>query len=78
MKLFQLRRSPQVSEAYTYRNLAVYLLSVPNAEAKGAFLTLDEALQAGCARLHETGRVGELEIENLTHADLYVQAGDVV
>ena len=78
MKLFQLRRSPKVSEAYTYRNLAVYLLSPPAAVARKSFLTLDEALQAGCARLHETGRVGELEIENLTHADLYVQAGDVV
>ena len=78
MKLFQFRRSPKVSEAYTYRNLAVYLLSPPATSANGAFLTLDEALQAGCARLHETGRVGELEIENLTHADLYVQAGDVV
>ena len=78
MKLFQFRRSPKVSEAYTYRNLAVYLLSPPATSAKGTFLTLDEALQAGCARLHETGRVGELEIENLTQADLYVQAGDVV
>ena len=78
MKLFQLRRSPKVSEAYTYRNLAIFLLSAPAAGSQGTFLTLDEALQAGCARLHETGRVGELEIENLTHADLYVQAGDVV
>ena len=78
MKLFQFRRTPGISEAYTHRNLAVYLLNQPAAASKRMFLTLDEALQAGCARLHETGRVGELEIENLTHADLYVQAGDVV
>ncbi len=61
-----------------HRNLAIYLLSPSAAASKRIFITLDEALQAGCARLHETGRVGELEIENLTHADLYVQAGDVV
>ena len=78
MKLFQFRRQPETSEAYTHRNLSVYLLSRPTAGAPQMFLTLDEALQAGCARLHETGRVGELEIENLTHEDLYIQAGDVV
>ena len=78
MKLFQFRRTPNISDAYTHRNLAVYLLSQPASPSKRMFLTLDEALQAGCARLHETGRVGELEIENLTHADLFVQAGDVV
>lgn len=78
MKLFPFRRNPNISEAYTYRNLALYLVSQSASASKRMFLTLDEALQAGCARLHETGRVGELEIENLTHADLYVQAGDVV
>ena len=78
MKLFQFQREPLISEPYTHRNLAIYLLS-QNASGSGRkLLPLDEALQAGCARLHETGRVGELEIENLTHADLYVQAGDVV
>ena len=78
MKLFQSRRTPVISDAYTHRNLAVYLLSRSASATPRMFLTLDEALQAGCARLHETGRVGELEIENLTHADLYIQAGDVV
>ncbi len=78
MKLFHFRRPPNISEAYAHRNLAIYLLSPSVSASKQTFITLDEALQAGCARLHETGRVGELEIENLTHADLYVQAGDVV
>ena len=78
MKLFQFRRTPTVSEAYTHRNLAIYLLGQSAQSSQRILLTLDEALQSGCARLHETGRVGELEIENLTHADLYVQAGDVV
>ena len=78
MKMFSFRQSLQISEPYLHRNLAVYLLSQPKTASKRMFLTLDEALQAGCARLHETGRVGELEIENLTQGELYVQAGDVV
>ena len=82
MKLLRLyrRRREQLSEAFTFRNLAIYLLEQPPepAMSKRCYLTLDEALRSGRARLHETGRVGELEIENLTSADLYAQAGDVV
>ncbi len=78
MKLFSLRQSHRASEPYLHRNLAIYLLHRPGTGSDRAFLTLDEALRAGSARVHETGRVGELEIENLVDADLYAQAGDVV
>ena len=78
MKLFNLRRQPLITEALTHRNLAVYFLHSPSAVSKRLFLTLDEALRAGCARLHETGKVGELEVENLVDADLFAQAGDVM
>lgn len=82
MKLLRLssRRREQLTEAFTFRNLAVYLMeqAPETAVSKRCYLTLDEALRSGRARLHETGRVGELEIENLTSADLYAQAGDVV
>ena len=78
MNLFTRPSTHRISEPYTHRNLAIYLLDQPVNAAPTTFLTLDEALQAGSARLHETGRVGELEIENLTEADLYAQAGDVV
>ncbi len=78
MKLFSRTHRLQISEPYLHRNLAIYLLRRQDAPRERRFLTLDEALRAGCARVHETGRVGELEIENLTDADLYAQAGDVV
>ncbi len=78
MKLFNLRSHPRITEALTHRNLAIYLLHSRGAGGKRFFLTLDEALRAGCARLHETGRVGELEVENLVATDLYAQAGDVM
>ncbi len=82
MKILSLyrRRREQLSEAFTFRNLAIYLLeqTAEPGMARRCYLTLDEALRSGRARLHETGRVGELEIENLTSADLFAQAGDVV
>ena len=78
MKLFSLRRHPLIAGAITHRNLALYFLHSRAAGAKRLFLTLDEALRAGCARLHETGKVGELEVENLVEADLYAEAGDVM
>lgn len=78
MNLFHRQPAYRITEPYLYRNLAVYLLHRPDVLRDRSFLTLDEALQTGAARLHETGRVGELEIENLTEADLYAQAGDVV
>ena len=78
MNPFQLNPRHRISEAAAYRNLAIYLLHLPPAAPDRFFLTLEEALRTGGARVHETGRVGEVEIENLTGADLYAQAGDVV
>ena len=78
MKLFSFRQHLQISEPYVHRNLAIYLLHRADTTSERSFLTLEEALRTGGARVHETGRVGELEIENLTGGDLYVQAGDVV
>ena len=78
MKLFNRQPAHRITEPYVHRNLAIYLLHRANGASKRSFLTLDEALQTGWAKLHETGRVGELEIENLTEADLYAQAGEVV
>lgn len=64
-------------------NLAVCLLGPAVDGAKTAvstreFLVLEECLADGRARLHETGTVGQLEIENLAEFDLFLQAGDIV
>ena len=43
------------------------------------FLPLDQAMEQKCVIVHETGTVGQLEVENLSEEwDLFVQAGDVV
>lgn len=75
---------PLLHEPAVHANLAVCLLGPPsgrnaeNALPAREFLVLEECLANGRARLHETGTVGYLEIENLAEADLFLQAGDIV
>ena len=73
---------PLLHEPAVFANLAVCLLGRADAAAKAApareFLVLEECLADGRARLHETGTVGQLEVENLAALDLFLQAGDIV
>ena len=68
-----------VTGPFTHENLSIFLLRGSDAFDGNRFIPLDEALEQKCVIVHETGNVGQLEIENLSEAlDLYVQAGDVV
>ena len=68
-----------VAGPFTHENLRIFLLRGGDAFDGSRFIPLDEALEKKCAVVHETGNVGELEVENLSGAlDLYIQAGDVV
>ena len=68
-----------VTGPYTHENLSVFLLRGSDAFDGNRFFTLDEALEQKAVIVHETGNVGQLEIENLSEQfDLYAQAGDVV
>ena len=78
MKLFNLRRCPSDHGSLHPPQPRGLLPALAVGGREAAFSDLDEALRAGCARLHETGKVGELEVENLVDADLYAQAGDVM
>jgi hypothetical protein len=75
MKLNQI----SIAGPFTHENLSIFLLS-GNDELDGSrFMSLDEGLDQKCVLVHETGNVGQLEVENLSELfDLYVQAGDVV
>ena len=67
----------RVSGPVVHENLAIYL--VHGKSAAGAVpLTLDEALRKGAVKLHETGTVSELQIENLGTDEVFIQAGDIV
>jgi hypothetical protein len=68
-----------VAGPYTHENLSIFLLRGTDAFDGSRFIPLDEAMEQKAVIVHETGNVGELEIENLSDLlDLYVQAGDVV
>src|SRR5207302_248266 len=41
-------------------------------------LTLEEALAKRAVRVHETGNVNQLQIENLGDDEVFVQSGDIV
>jgi hypothetical protein len=67
----------QVSGPIVHDNLAIYL--VHGSTGGGAVpLTLNEALAKGAVKVHETGSVNELTVENTGKDEVYVQAGDIV
>ena len=67
----------RISGPYTHDNLTIFL--VHGASSQGPVpLTLDESLEKGGVKVHETGTVGELEIENAGDEDVFVNAGDIV
>jgi len=67
-----------VSGPFTHDNLAIFLLHGEDRVKTGNVLTLDEALKQGKFRVYETQNVNELSIENLSDAEVFIQAGDIV
>jgi hypothetical protein len=67
----------RISDAVVHGNLAIYFV---RAESVGGPvpLTLQEAMAKGAVRVHETGNVNELAIENLGEQEIFVQSGDIV
>ncbi len=71
--------SLSISGPFTHENLSLFLLRGGDTFDGSRFIPLDEAMEQKCVIVHETGNVGQLEVENLSELlDLYVQAGDVV
>jgi hypothetical protein len=65
--------------AYTHDNLSVYLLRGPETFDASNVLTLQEALDAGVAVVHETSNVNQLAVENLSpDREVFLQSGDIV
>lgn len=68
-----------VTGPFIHENLGIFLLQGQDSFDGARFIPLDEALEQRCAVVHETGNVGQLEVENLSEMlDLYIQAGDIV
>lgn len=72
-------RDYAVSGPYTHDNLSIFLLHGPDTLPPRPVKTLDEALAAGTAVVHETGTVNTLCVENLSSDDdLMMQNGDIL
>ncbi len=68
-----------VTGPFIHENLGIFLLHAQDSFDGNRFMPLDDALEQKCVIVHETGTVGQLEVENLSELlDLYIQAGDIV
>ncbi len=66
------------SGPYTHKNLTIYLIHGANQSTGKAPLTLQEAMAQKKVRVIETGEVNQLAIQNVSHQEVFVQAGDIV
>jgi hypothetical protein len=67
----------RVSGPHTHANLTIYLVHGQSSSGPVP-LTLEEAMAKRTVVVRETGRVNELEIENLGNEEVFVQSGDIV
>lgn len=66
-----------ISDPAVHDNLAIYF--VRGASQQGPVpLTLKEAVEQGKVIVSETGQVNELQIENTSDSEVFIQAGDLV
>jgi hypothetical protein len=68
----------RVSRPVTHENLAVFFLFGSDQLKGRKILTLDEALKEKKVVVHETNNVNQLAIENVSEAEVFIQAGDIV
>src|SRR5262249_9335874 len=69
----------RVSEPLSHENPTVYFVHGPDAVADAKVVTLQEALEAGWAVVHETGNVNTLAVENLSpEYELFIQEGEMI
>jgi hypothetical protein len=67
----------RISGPFVHDNLAIYLVH-GKSENGPVPLTLQEAMAKNAVRVHETGNVNQLDIENLGDEEVFVQSGDIV
>ncbi len=66
------------SGPYAHGNLSIYMIHGKAGLTGKAPITLQEAMQKGVVRVHETGSVNQLEVENLSDELVFIQSGDIV
>jgi hypothetical protein len=67
----------RLSGPYKHDNLYLYLVHGQDRVQK-KYLTLTEAIQQRKVVVYETGSVNQLQVENLSAEDVYIQSGEIV
>ena len=62
---------------FTHDNLSIYLVHGPD-RSQTRYLTLAEALEQHKVVVYETGDVNQLQVENVSREDIYIQSGEIV
>ncbi len=71
--------SYRISNAYTYKNLSIFLIHGKDETKNENIMTLQEAMERKLFRVYETSDVNELEVENVSKTfDVFIQSGDIV
>ncbi|HEY3131928.1 MAG TPA: DUF6569 family protein [Acidobacteriota bacterium] len=68
----------KLSGPYAHENLTIFLIHGKDRLTNRRLITLSEALAQKKVRVHETGRVNELIVENLSDDDVFIHSGDIV
>jgi hypothetical protein len=69
----------RISQAYSHKNLSIFLIHGKNETSKTNIITLPEALERRIFRVYETSEVNELMVENISKEfDVFIQSGDIV
>ncbi|HUS47915.1 MAG TPA: DUF6569 family protein [Phycisphaerae bacterium] len=67
------------SPPFTHKNLSIFLIRGPDRVKKDRrILTLEEALKQKKVVVHETEDVDELEVENRSDEEVFINSGDIV
>ena len=66
------------SGPYTHGNLTIYMIHGKAGLSGKTPITLQEAMKRDVVRVHETGSVNQLEVENLGDDLVFIQSGDIV
>lgn len=69
----------KISQAYTHKNLTIFLIHGKDQNTKGNIITLQEAMERKLLVVYETSDVNELQVENISRElDVFIQSGDIV
>jgi hypothetical protein len=69
----------KISQAYTHKNLTIFLIHGKDQNTKGNIITLQEAMERKLLVVYETSDVNELQVENISkELDVFIQSGDIV